>query len=138
MAKKRGNSEGSIYRMQDGRWRAAVMIGWKVAPDGKRTQERRVFTGATRHEVANQLTDALKDLKLGLLVAPRKQTLGQFLTWWLDEVVKSATRPKTMEFLQVYGHLLEETKRETADKMNFALSPVATTVATKTDNNRAN
>jgi integrase len=40
--------------------------------------------------------------------------------------------------LQVYGHLLEETKRETADKMNFALSPVATTVATKTDNNRAN
>ena len=35
--------------------------------------------------------------------------------------------------LQVYGHLLEETKRETADKMDSALSPVATTVATKTD-----
>jgi integrase len=32
---------------------------------------------------------------------------------------------------QVYGHLLEETKRETADKMNAALSPVATKVATK-------
>jgi integrase len=34
--------------------------------------------------------------------------------------------------LQVYGHLLEETKRETADRMDAALSPVATNVATKT------
>jgi hypothetical protein len=33
--------------------------------------------------------------------------------------------------LQVYGHLLEETKRETADKMDAALSPVATSVAVK-------
>ncbi len=33
--------------------------------------------------------------------------------------------------LQVYGHLLEETKRETADKMDAALSRVATTVATR-------
>ena len=35
--------------------------------------------------------------------------------------------------LQVYGHLLEETKRETAIKMDAALGPVATSVATKTD-----
>ena len=33
--------------------------------------------------------------------------------------------------LQVYGHLLEGVKRETADKMNAALSGVAATVATK-------
>jgi site-specific recombinase XerD len=33
--------------------------------------------------------------------------------------------------LQVYGHLLEETKRETGTKMDAALVPVATTVATK-------
>jgi integrase len=40
--------------------------------------------------------------------------------------------------LQVYGHLLEETKRETAEKMDSALSPVATTVATKRGENPAN
>ena len=34
--------------------------------------------------------------------------------------------------LQVYGHLLEETKQETADKMDAALHVVATSVATKT------
>jgi hypothetical protein len=27
--RKRGNAEGSIYHMKDGRWRAAVMVGWK-------------------------------------------------------------------------------------------------------------
>ncbi len=32
--------------------------------------------------------------------------------------------------MQVYGHLMEETKRETADKMDEALNPVATNVAT--------
>jgi hypothetical protein len=30
--------------------------------------------------------------------------------------------------MRVYGHLMEETKRETADKMDEALNPVATTV----------
>ncbi len=48
MAKKRGNSEGSIYKMQDGRWRAAVMVGWKITPDGKRVPERKIFTGSQR------------------------------------------------------------------------------------------
>ena len=33
--------------------------------------------------------------------------------------------------LQVYGHLMEETKRETAAKMDAALQPVATPVATR-------
>jgi integrase len=35
--------------------------------------------------------------------------------------------------LQVYGHLMEETKRDTVSKMDHALmSPVATSLATKT------
>lgn len=40
--------------------------------------------------------------------------------------------------LQVYGHLLEETKRETAIKMDAALAPVATSVATKADSAKVN
>ena len=34
---------------------------------------------------------------------------------------------------QVYGHLLEETRKETAAKMDAALVPVATRIATKID-----
>ena len=40
--------------------------------------------------------------------------------------------------LQVYGHILEETKRETAAKMDAALVPVAESVATKTDSRKVN
>jgi len=40
--------------------------------------------------------------------------------------------------LQVYGHLLEETKKETAAKMDAALTPVATRVATKLDSTKVN
>ena len=93
MAKKRGNSEGSIYRMQDGRWRAAVTVG----KDASGKPKRKVFTASTRHEVKDQLNDTLNDLKLGRLVAPEKQTVGQFLTWWLREVVRPSARPKTMK-----------------------------------------
>ena len=97
MAKrKRGNSEGSIYKMQDGRWRAALTIGKKT--DG--SPVRKVFTAGTRHEVQDLLAAGLRDLQLGLMVAPEKKSTGQFLTWWLQEVVKPSARPKTMKFYE--------------------------------------
>jgi hypothetical protein len=71
---KRGNAEASIYQMQDGRWRAAVTIGRK--PDG--SPIRKVYTAATRHEVKDQLTDALKDLKSGIPIVSEKQTVAKF------------------------------------------------------------
>ena len=40
--------------------------------------------------------------------------------------------------LQVYGHLMEDTRREVASPMNDALSPVATTVANKSSLGRVN
>ena len=95
MAKrKRGNSEGSIYHMKDGRWRAAVMVGWKVSPDGKRTPDRRVFTADTRHEVAEDLTAALRDRDRGINIKPGKLTVGNFLADWLKDIEPSV-RPKT-------------------------------------------
>jgi len=49
---KRGNPEGSIYKMQDGCWRAAVTTGKDVTGKPK----RKVFTASIRHEVAEELT----------------------------------------------------------------------------------
>jgi len=95
MAKKRGNSEGSIYRMTDGRWRAAVMVGWKIAPDGKRVPDRKIFTATTRREVANELNAALRDRDRGINIKPGKQTAGAFLAGWLENTVKPPVRPKT-------------------------------------------
>jgi len=90
--RRRGNNEGSIYQMQDGRWRAAVTAGRNVY--GK--PQRKVFTAATRHEVKDQLTDALKDLRLGIPIVTEKQTIAQFLTRWLEQSAKPKVRPKTL------------------------------------------
>src|SRR5437016_12077517 len=87
MAKKRGNSEGSIYKMQDGRWRAAVTVG----KDANGTPKRKVFTAATRHEVAEDMTAALRDQQRGININPGKQTVAQFLRSWLDTVKPDVT-----------------------------------------------
>src|SRR5688572_18739032 len=46
MSKKRGQNEGSIYQMKDGRWRATVSVGWK---NGQRV--RKTFSAPTRKAV---------------------------------------------------------------------------------------
>ena len=94
MAKrKRGANEGSIYRMKDGRWRAAVSLGWK---DGKRV--RKVLTGKTCGDVSERLKALLRSQQLGLPVAPEKQTVGHFLAQWLEDIAKPSVRPKTFRF----------------------------------------
>src|ERR1039458_5348147 len=89
--RKRGNSEGSIYHMKDGRWRAAVTTG----KDTNGKPKRKVFTASTRHEVADEMTKALRDQQQGVNINPGKLTVGQFLSSWLLDVVKPSVRPKT-------------------------------------------
>ena len=88
---KRGNSEGSIYPMKDGRWRAAVSTG----KDASGKPQRKVFTAGTRHEVAEALKTALSDQQRGININPGKQTVGEFLSSWSNDVVKPSVRPKT-------------------------------------------
>src|ERR1019366_6426429 len=90
MSKKRGQGEGSIYKMQDGRWRAAVTTGKDA--DGK--PKRKVFTAATRHEVSDELKKAVRDQQRGINIDPEKQTVGTFLARWI-ETVKRDVAPAT-------------------------------------------
>ncbi len=87
---KRGNGEGSIYQMADGRWRAAVSDGYR---SGKPI--RKVYTAATRSEVKDKLTRALRDQQQGIPLAPERITVGGFLQLWLRDVAKPGVRPKT-------------------------------------------
>jgi integrase len=91
MAKRRGSGEGSIYRAKDGRWRGEISLGYK--PDGR--PRRRILYGGTRAEVAAEMTRKLRDIQKGFNVAPGKQTVAQFLTYWLEEVVKPNRRADT-------------------------------------------
>lgn len=92
MAKPRGRGqrEGSIFRRRDGRWAAALNVGWR---EGKR--HRKYFYGATREAVQKELTTALRAQQQGLPVAPERQTVRQFLESWLTECVRPSVRPRT-------------------------------------------
>jgi integrase len=81
MSKKRGNREGTIVRQKDGRWVAAMTVG-RHPETGKLT--RTWFYCRTRQEVADRLAAASSDLDRGTFVAPRKLTVGQWLTTWLQ------------------------------------------------------
>lgn len=73
--RKRGNNESSIRQRPDGTWEARLSL-----LDGK----RKSFYGTTRAEVGKKLTEGRRALDQGLPVATGRQTLGQFLTDWLE------------------------------------------------------
>ena len=88
--KRRGQNEGTIFEERPGKWRASISVGRK---NGRRI--RKTFTATTRGEVQKKLTKALRDQQLGISVAPDRQTVGQFLRAWLDDVAKQNVRPAT-------------------------------------------
>lgn len=88
----RGQGEGSIFKRGDGRWCAALNLGWK---NGKR--HRKWFYGATRDAIQRQLTAALRAHQQGFNVAPERQTVAQFLQRWLTDCVAPSTRPRTLD-----------------------------------------
>jgi integrase len=101
--RRRGRQEGSIYQRADGRWTAAVSVGWR---SGKR--KRKQLYGKTRQEVQQRLTKVLNDQNNGLPIAADRQTLGQFLNGWLENSVRGRVRPKTLTSYRqlVKNHLI--------------------------------
>ena len=96
---RRGNTEGRIYKRQDGRWAAALSL-----PGGK----PRTLYGKTRQKVAGKLAAAIRDRDTGLPVTPQRQTVGQFLQKWIEDSVGPTVRPRTFERYEgiVINHLL--------------------------------
>jgi integrase len=105
--KKRGAGEGSIFEEKPGKWVASITAGYEFK-DGKRRRIRKKFSAPTRREVQEKLTAALRSQQTGYDIAPQSQTVGQFLTYWVDHVIPGATKPKTEEFYRyiVATHLI--------------------------------
>ncbi|MDI7245866.1 MAG: site-specific integrase [Bacillota bacterium] len=91
MPKRRGHGEGSIYQRKDGRWCASYITG--RAPDGR--LKRGYIYGDTRAEVAAELTKVLAKKIDGLPVDVSKQTVGEYLAGWLEDVAKDTVRATT-------------------------------------------
>ena len=114
MTKKRGNGEGSIFKRKDGRWAAAVDLGWL---GGKR--RRKTVYGRTRGQVAGKLAAALRAQSDGLPVDPQRQTVGQYLRDWLEHEVKQTRRESTYASYEslVRVHLIPEIGRHQLDQL---------------------
>ena len=93
---KRGNSEGSIYKRTDHRWAAALTL-----PDGK----RRTLYGKTRQEAARKLAAAIRDRDAGIPATPQRQTVGQFLTQWIETTrptIRLSTFVRYEEYIRIH------------------------------------
>jgi integrase len=90
MGSRRGHGEGSIYqRASDGLWVSSIDLG---IVDGK----RKPIYGKTRKEVADKLKAVLHEQQQGILpIKAQRQTVGQYLTTWLEDSVKPTVRPRT-------------------------------------------
>ena len=99
--KRRGHGEGSISLRKDGRWWARVDLGVVEVKDKdgttRRTRKRKQIYGKTRKEVAEKLKILLRDQQQGLSIAAERQTVTQFLTRWLSDVVQGSVRARTHE-----------------------------------------
>lgn len=91
MPKHRGHGEGSIYKRKDGRFCAQVTVG----RDATGKLKRRYIYGTTAREVQEKKTRLLADRLNGLPVDVTKQTVGQYLLDWLENVVHGTLAPKT-------------------------------------------
>jgi integrase len=95
---RRGSGEGSIYKRSDGRWAAAVSLGYI---GGKR--RRRVIYGRTRKDVAEKLKALHGQQNAGTLRGADKTTLGAYLLGWLS----SAGITRRASTIENYRNLIE-------------------------------
>ncbi|MGW7100262.1 site-specific integrase [Streptomyces sp. NPDC054838] len=98
MSGKRGNGEGSIYAYKNG-YAAYV---WVTKPDGKRA--RKYAYGKTREEVHEKWLNLHAEAKRGP-VTTRHRTVGAFLAYWLESIVKPNLAPLSYVSYEGYVRL---------------------------------
>lgn len=93
--------DGSVYQRKDGKWVGEATVGRRA--DGAR--DRRFVYADTREEAQEKLRKLLHERDRGLLADPAKQTVGEFLASWLQDVAKPTVRPRTYD---CYSDIVEQ------------------------------
>ncbi len=91
---RRPRGEGAVFQTKDGQWRARLSLGL-VNVDGRPRLRVREARFPTQREALAALRQWQRDLADGLPVRPDRETVGQFLTGWLEDVVRPRARPRT-------------------------------------------
>lgn len=98
MKRARGRGEGSYSRLADGRWVYQISAG--VGPDGKRQRPR--FYGDTKEEARDRGEEYRRKLRRGDPVLVDRTRLGDYLTSWLDGLIRP---PNTIRVYEVHIRL---------------------------------
>jgi integrase len=93
---KRANGEGSLSRRANGTWAATISL-----PRGR----REVSYSKTRDEARRKLVKAVRARDNGMLATSQRSTVGDFLDYWLAEVVRPNVRPWTYAGYEVHVRL---------------------------------
>lgn len=101
--RRRINGEGSIYRRKsDGRW-----VGQFKEPASAGGRQRYVYA-KTQQEALNKLKEEIAKAESGCLGEHAKTTVGEYLGWWLENVVRGDVAHRTYHnyLSQTQNHLL--------------------------------
>jgi len=112
---RRGKGEGTISKRPDGRWVARIDLGYVGA---SRKRKRLCLYGRTRAEAAERLTASLRKKQVGVQIRFEKQSVGEFLQRWLDDV-RSTIRPRTHEHYEglIRIHILPALGKHRLDRL---------------------
>lgn len=87
---RRVNGEGNIRQRPDGRWEGRA---WVFTTDGR--EVRRSVYGASWDEAHEALTKLQVDRMMGRRVATSQKNVGEWLDFWLTELVRPRVRDTT-------------------------------------------
>ncbi|MFL6162739.1 MAG: tyrosine recombinase XerC [Jatrophihabitantaceae bacterium] len=92
MTKRNSNGQGSIYKRKDGRWEGAVYL-----PTVGGMRKRFRCYGRTKQEVQTTLVEQQARAQKGRPLPNRMWRLGEYLDYWLEQVVRTSRSPRTYE-----------------------------------------
>ncbi|MEC3979528.1 tyrosine-type recombinase/integrase [Amycolatopsis sp. H20-H5] len=90
MPGRKANGEGTLYKRKDGRYEAALYV--TTTSD---TRKRVRVYGKTRTEVHAKLIEAKAQDQHGIPTVEKSWRIGEYLDYWLTEVVRPNRRPST-------------------------------------------
>ncbi|MET7716257.1 site-specific integrase [Streptomyces sp. NPDC005407] len=98
--KRNPNGAGTITKRKDGRYQAAVYV---LQPDG--TRARKFAYGKTWAECDAKRRDLLDKVASGTPVPTRSAKLSEWLSYWLDDVVKPRRKLSTYDKYEAHVRL---------------------------------
>ncbi len=112
MAKK-GNGEGSVHKLPNGRWRAQYYV---ETPKGRR---RRSVSAPTKQEARRLMVKGMYESEGIVEFDPSTLTVDKYLRQWLESSARSSVAPRTYANyeLQVERHLVPALGHLRLDKL---------------------